>query len=70
MIVRRGTVPGTVRASITALVVRACHAALLRLMEGQDLFTGAELFSCRSARAAFDQISLLSPVLTELSVIF
>lgn len=48
MIVRRGTVPETVKASITVLlrVSCACVAALLRLMEGQGLFTEAELQTC------------------------
>lgn len=41
MIVRRGTVPETVKASITVSlrVSCACVAALLRLMEGQGFFT-------------------------------
>lgn len=48
MIVRCGTVPETVKASITVSLRVSCAsvAALLRLMEGQGHFIEAELRTC------------------------
>lgn len=49
VIVGRGWLPTTVRASITVSLYisgRACVAALLRSMEGRRLLTGAQLHTC------------------------
>lgn len=72
MIVHRPALPGTVRASITLLL--SVLALLPCFVWWKDRACLAELsyiymFLCRSVRAAFDQMTPLSTVLIDLSVI-